>query len=475
MTYKKKDHKNKLLFLPLGGSGEIGMNLNLYHYDGKWIIVDMGIGFASGTIPGVDIIIPDTEFLEQIKDDILAIVITHAHEDHLGAIPYLWEFFPVDIYTTFFNAECIKSKLSRSDFKNRVKYQIQEAGKEFRIGAFALTFFQLCHSVPDMNAVLIKVGGKKIFHTGDWKFDDNPVIEVKDDKEQLKQIGELGIDAMICDSTNVLSEGHSGSEGDLQQSLIELIGKQKALTVIGCFASNVGRIVSIAKATSLAKKKLIICGASLDRIIGVARKSGYFDESLEIIPSEQFSKYKRSELVVLATGSQGEPKAALKRMALNSYPHVKLIKGDNVIFSSKIIPGNDKQILELFNIFSKREINIITERDHFVHVSGHPNREELRLMYELIKPKIAIPVHGEKYHIYEHCKFVKKLGIETIINISNGDCFEIDSRGLSAFKVQSGYVAIDGNSSNKSSGPLLVVSNNLIIVLLLADSWEESI
>jgi ribonuclease J len=455
MTYNKKVHKNKLLFLPLGGSGEIGMNLNLYHYNGKWLIIDMGIGFASGTIPGVDIIVPETEFLESIKDDILAIVITHAHEDHLGAIPYLWEFFPVDIYTTLFNVEFIKAKLSRSSFKNNVKYKIKKSGEAFQIGDFKLNFIQLCHSVPDMNAVLIEVGGKKIFHTGDWKFDDNPVLGKSNDLDQLKAIGDLGIDAMVCDSTNVLSEGKSGSEGELQKSLIDLIAKQKSLTVIGCFASNVARIISIAKAAKLANKKLMICGASLDRIITVAKKADILDDSIEIIPHEKFTKYKRSELVVLATGSQGEPKAALKRMAHNSYPNVKLIKGDTVIFSSKIIPGNDKQIIELFNIFAKRDINVITERDHFVHVSGHPNRDELSLMYDLIKPNIAIPVHGERYHLREHCKFAENLGVKTVINISNGNCFEVSEKGESVFKVNSGYVAVDGNS-------LLAVDSNII-------------
>ncbi len=455
MSYIKKDHKNKLLFLPLGGSGEIGMNLNLYHYKGKWIIIDMGIGFASGTIPGVDIIVPDTEFMETIKNDILGIVITHAHEDHLGAIPYLWEFFPLDIYTTNFNVEFIKAKLSRSSFKNKVKYNIKKSGESFKIGDFKLKFVQLCHSVPDMNAVLLEVGGKRIFHTGDWKFDDNPVLGKGNDLEQLKAIGNLGIDAMVCDSTNVLSEGQSGSEGKLQKSLIDLIAKQKSLTVIGCFASNVARILSIAKAAKLANKKLMVCGASLDRIITVARKAEILDDSVEIVPYDQFAKYKRSELVVLATGSQGEPKAALKRMAHNSYPYVKLIKGDTVIFSSKIIPGNDKQIIELFNIFAKRDINVITERDHFVHVSGHPNRDELKLMYDLIKPKIAIPVHGERYHLREHCSFAKTLGVKTVINISNGDCFEVSEQGLSAFKVTSGYVAIDGNS-------LLAVDSSII-------------
>ena len=229
----------------------------------------------------------------------MGIVITHAHEDHLGAIPYLWEFFPLDIYTTNFNVEFIKAKLSRSSFKNKVKYNIKKSGESFKIGDFKIKFIQLCHSVPDMNAVLMEAGGKKIFHTGDWKFDDNPVLGKSNDLEQLKAIGDLGVDAMVCDSTNVLSEGKSGSEGELQKSLIDLIAKQKSLTVIGCFASNVARILSIATAAKLANKKLMVCGASLTRIITVARKAEILDDSIEVIPHDQFAKYKDQNLLCL--------------------------------------------------------------------------------------------------------------------------------------------------------------------------------
>ena len=456
MEYSKAKHKNQLLFLPLGGSGEIGMNLNLYHFNGKWIIVDMGIGFASGQIPGVDIIVPETEFLQKIKDDLLAIVITHAHEDHLGAIPYLWEYFPLDIYTTNFNAEFLKAKLNYCDFKKRVKFSIQTQDKPFFIGDFKLNFIQLNHSVPEMNAILIEVDKKKIFHTADWKFDKNPVSGIIDDFDKLKQIGKSGINAMICDSTNVLSDGYSGSEGDLQQSLIKLINKQKNLTVISGFASNVGRIVSIVKSCVNANKKLVICGAAFDRIVTIAKNTGYIDKEVEILKPENIKQYKRNDLVILATGCQGEERAALRRIADNTYPNVKLQKGDTVIFSSKIIPGNDKKIMDLFNTLSMKEVNIITERDHFVHVSGHPNREELRLMYDFIQPRIAIPVHGEKYHLFEHCKFAKKLGVETVHNIANGYCIKINSNNIEKqFKVKSGYIAIDGNS-------LLPVDSNVI-------------
>jgi ribonuclease J len=447
MKFDIKKHKKDLLFLPLGGSGEIGMNLNLYHYHGKWLMVDLGIGFADDYMPGIDIIVPNPEGFLPYKDDLIGLVITHAHEDHLGAVQYLWELFKMPIYTTKFTANFLRSKLSEYPFAKDVKITEVEPNSSFKIQDFDIELVQLNHSIPEMNALIIRTDQGNIVHTGDWKFDANPVMGVTDEYTRLKEIGDEGVLAMVCDSTNVFSKGHSGSEGDLRESLKNIVAKQKKLVVIATFASNVARLDTIIRAAQEANRKVVICGRSIERAISVARQSGYLMDVEPFLDRRKVKNYQRHELLILSTGCQGELNAALNKIAHNDHPNVTLMPSDTVIFSSKIIPGNDKKIFALFNQLARKSINVMTERDHFVHVSGHPNRDELIRMYELIKPQIAIPVHGETAHIHEHASLAEELGVKQAARVSDGVCLKIHKDGFEkAGEIKSGYLGVDGNS-----------------------------
>lgn len=475
-----KKYKEEVLFVPLGGAGEIGMNLNLYQQDGKWIIIDMGIGFSNGTVPGVDIIVPDISFLQKIRKDIVAIVLTHGHEDHFGAIQYLYEYLPeLPIYATKFTAEFLRYKLKEYEFYNRVDIIEVVTDKKFEIENFQLEFLEINHSIPEMNAVIFYSNSGVIFHTGDWKFDKNPVVGRSDPLDRLAEIGKAGVRALICDSTNVLSQGHSGSEGDLQKSLIEIIKKQKNLVIVSCFASNVARIISILQACIESKRKLVICGRSFARIIEVAKKTGYLKKFPEIITLNQVKPYNRNQIMVLATGCQGEENAALMKFAKGSYPQLKLQKNDSVIFSSKIIPGNEKKIIPLMNVLAQRQVDVITEKDEFVHVSGHPNQDELKQMYELIKPASAIPVHGESFHLHAHVKFAQELGVNSSHYIKNGDCFFIGKKEIEKIgEVESGIMAVDGNSIIKIDHAILkqrkkMAESGVVIISLVAAGTKK--
>jgi ribonuclease J len=442
-----KKHKDELLFLPLGGSGEIGMNLNLYHLDGKWIMVDCGIGFADDYYPGAEIIVPDISFLHTIKKDLLGLVITHAHEDHVGAVPYLWEEFECPIYTTKFTAEFLKLKLLETDFGKRVKIHEIEPGKKFTLGGFEIEPIQLTHSIPEMNAMSIHTRLGTIMHTGDWKFDDNPVVGPASSYKVLKKKGDEGILAIVCDSTNVFTEGESGSELEVQKSLIKLIKACKNRVCVGTFASNLARVTSILAAAKAANRDVVVCGRSFWRLIEAAQASGYLKDAPRLINEKEAGKVPRSRALYLCTGSQAEPKAALSRIAEGTHPNLKLMPGDTVIFSSKVIPGNDILIYRMFNLLTLQGIEVITEKDHFVHVSGHPYRNELKRMYEYTKPKISIPVHGEARHIQEHAKLAKSLGVPHAVQIKNGDVMKIaPGKHEMIGTVESGKLAIDGRS-----------------------------
>ena len=446
MSLNLKQHKQDLLFLPLGGAGEIGMNLNLYYYQGKWLMVDLGIGFAEDNMPGIDILVPNPEGFLPYKDDLVGLVLTHAHEDHLGAVQYLWEVFKMPIYATKFTANFLRAKLAEYSFAKQVKIIEVEANSSFNIKPFDIEFLQLNHSIPEMNALILKTKQGKILHTGDWKFDINPVIGEPDDYKALKKLGDDGVLALVCDSTNVFSKGHSGSEGDLRESLKNIIKAQEKLVVVATFASNIGRLETIIKAAEYAGRKVVVCGRSIERAIRVAKESGYLKDIKPLISRDKIKKYRREELLILSTGCQGETNAAMSKIANNIHPNVKLLPKDTVIFSSKIIPGNDKKIYALFNQLARKGIYTMTERDHFVHVSGHPNRDELIKMYELIQPKIAIPVHGETTHIYEHAALAEEMGVRQAARISDGVCMKISNDGIERVgDVATGYLGVDGN------------------------------
>jgi ribonuclease J len=446
MSLNLKHHKNDLLFLPLGGSNEIGMNFNMYHLDGKWIIVDCGGGFADDFLPGVDLVVADTTFVTTNKKDIIAIILTHAHEDHVGGLGFMLQELSCPVYTTKFTANFIKGKLAEYSFDD--KPQIIEVMQQSKItlGPFDIEFVALTHSAPEMQALMIRTSAGNIFHTGDWKFDHDPLIGEVNDEKLLAALGKEGILALVCDSTNVFTEGNSGSEGDLRKSLVELISACPKMVVVTTFASNLARVETVIHAAAQAGRKVALCGRSMHKVFQAAQDSGYLLDVNNIIDDREIGRYKRNEVLVLATGCQGEPMAATAKMANKSHPTVRLAPGDTVMFSSKIIPGNDKKIFRMFNIFVRDGIEVITERDHFVHVSGHPSREELHKMYDLLKPTIAVPVHGEPVHLHEHVKLAKTWGTKHAIEVENGLVVKLDPHEPKALgKVQSGYMAVDGN------------------------------
>ena len=446
MSFDIKKHKNDLIFIPLGGANEIGMNVNLYQYQGKWLMVDLGAGFADSYYPGVDMIVAEINYISQQRDKLLGIVLTHAHEDHLGAVQYLWGELRCPIYATKFTANFLKAKLKETDFAKEVQIIEIESKSTIKIGPFNIETIPLTHSTPEMQSLMIRTDVGNIFHTGDWKFDPNPMLGDIGDQNRLKEIGDEGVLALIGDSTNVFNDTHSGSEGELRKSLIDLVLGCKKMVVVTTFASNVARIESILKAAEVSGRKVVMAGRSLWRILDAAKASGYLLDLPEVYKPEDIGKIKREKVLVISTGCQGEPMAATTKMANKTHPNIRLSPGDAVIFSSKIIPGNDKKIFRLINLLISQEVEVLTEKDHFVHVSGHPSQQELKKMYELVRPEIAIPVHGELMHIHEHIKLAKEWGIPGAIQVSNGDVIKLAPGKASVIdKVESGYLGVDGN------------------------------
>ncbi len=448
IKFNLKKHRDDLLFIPLGGSGEIGMNLNVYHLDGKLLLVDFGAGFAEDYLPGVDMIVSDTSFLDEHKSDIVGLVLTHAHEDHLGAIPYLWEEYSnIPIYATPFTAAFLKEKLNDSRMgKVNANIKIVKPGSSFKVGPFDLEMVEITHSIPEMNGVFIKTKHGNIFHSGDWKLDPRPMAGKVTDENKLKKYGDAGVLAMVSDSTNVFSKGHSCSEGDLRESLVNLVASCDKMVVVTTFASNIARIESIAEAARRNDRKVILAGRSLWRLVRAAKETGYLQDAPDFLEDDHIKKYPREKLLVISTGCQGEPLAATNKIATGTHRNIVVRPGDSIIFSSKIIPGNDKRIFRLFNNFIKLGTEVLTERDHFVHVSGHPNVEEVKKMYEMIRPQVAIPVHGEHIHLHEQCRLARSWGVPETIQVENGVVVKLaPGTPEKVTMVQAGEMAIDGN------------------------------
>lgn len=474
MSKRFEKYNKDFLFLPLGGSGEIGMNFNLYQYDGKWIIVDCGAGFAEDFLPGIDMIVPDISFIQEIKDDLLGIILTHAHEDHLGAVQYLWYDIGCPVYATPFTATFLEAKLAdvSEELKRSVPIHKVKPGSSFEIGPFHIHMIGLTHSAPEMNALIVETPLGKVLHTGDWKFDPQPVIGPPSEEDKLIRHGDDGVLAIIGDSTNVFKDGHSGSEGDLQASLIELIGEAKRMVVVTTFASNLARIDTVARAAVAHNRKLVVVGRSLWRIIHAAKACGYLQE-YEFLDDRSIRGIPRESILLLATGCQGEPLAVMNKLAKRAHPHLHVLPGDMVIFSSKIIPGNDKRIFRLFNEFISLGIEVITEKDHFVHVSGHPSKDELKKMMQLIRPQIVIPVHGERVHMHEHAKLAKSVGIPYPMQIENGDVIRLaPGTPQKVERVDVGLLGIDGYFLLAPSSPVMKLRRRmrdagLVMVILM--------
>ncbi len=459
--------KDELLFCPLGGSGEIGMNMNLYAFGNeenrKWIVVDMGVTFADDSIPGIDLIFPDPSFLVDKKKDLLGIVLTHAHEDHIGAIAHIWPQLNCYIYATPFTAALVQEKFKEKKIDISGKIKIVQLNSNLKLGPFDIDFVTLTHSILEPNGLSINTPLGTVLHTGDWKIDPNPLVGKNIDKQKLIEIGKKGVIAMICDSTNVLYPGRAGSESDVRDSLLNIIEKQKKKIIITSFASNVARMETVFYCAKKTNRKICLVGRSMLRIYKAARQCGYLGNLLEPIDVKDSKKIPREEIIFLCTGSQGEPMGAMNRVINDTHPDVYIEAGDTIIFSSKMIPGNEKKLYKLQNLITKKDINLITEENAFVHVSGHPNRDDLKDMYSWVKPNCVIPVHGEHRHMKEHISFSKEMQVPYSLQVENGDIIKlIPSKNAKIVdKAPSGKMYLDGEVSVNSESRSIKERRNL--------------
>ena len=443
--------KDELLYCPLGGAGEIGMNMNLFGYgqedDHKWIMVDVGVTFADDTIPGVDLIYPDPGYAEDKKDNFLGIILTHAHEDHIGAITHVWPKFKCKIYATPFTAALVTEKFREKKIDITSYLQIVQLGSTINLKPFKIEFITMTHSIVEPNGLRIETPAGSILHTGDWKCDPNPLVGDNMNSKRLIEIGKEGVLTMICDSTNVLSVGRSGSEKDVRDSMLKIIEKQKKRVIVTSFASNVARMETIFYCAEKTGRNISLVGRSMHRIYKAAKQCGYLSDVIEPIDPRDAKNISSEKIIYLCTGSQGEPMGAMNRISNYIHPDVFVEAGDTVIFSSKIIPGNEKKLYKLHNQLVREGINVISEETDFVHVSGHPNRDDLKDMYEWIQPNSIIPVHGEQRHMLEHINFAKKLNVPHPIKVENGDIVRIfpgDSPEVFD-KAPYGKIFLDGN------------------------------
>ena len=436
-------------FLPLGGTGEIGMNLNLYGYgEGKdidWFMVDCGVTFSQAGLPGIDLQMPDPTFIASQKEKLMGIILTHAHEDHIGAMPFIWPYFKCPIYTTEFTAALLIEKFDEYNIDYTNKIIIHNDGEIINIGNFQVKAIGLTHSIPEMNALLIKSPSANIFHTGDWKIDKDPIVGDGFNKEKLLDFENIEIDALVCDSTNAMTPGISGSELSVKNSLEEIIGKIEGRIFLSTFASNVARLCSVAEAAAKHDRHVVLSGRGMHRIVNAAKSVGLLGGLPDFVDEENAGYLPAEKTLILCTGSQGEYRAALSKIARDEHQHIVAEKGDTVIFSSKIIPGNEAGIMNLQNQFAKKDIKIITGKDEFVHVSGHPCQDELIEMYNLIQPKSIIPVHGEFRHLVANANLAKNNGIKKSLVIENGTVVKISSKDISIDQqVESGRLYKDG-------------------------------
>ena len=461
--------KEELLFCPLGGSGEIGMNMNLYAYgkedDQKWIIVDLGVTFADDSIPGIDLIMPDPGFIIDKKDDLLGIVLTHAHEDHIGAVAHIWPELRCKLYATPFTAALITEKFKEKKIDISSFLKIVPLNSKIKLGAFEIDFVTLTHSILEPNGLSIKTPLGTILHTGDWKIDPNPLIGNKIDEDKLKKIGDGGVSAMICDSTNIFSPGRAGSESDVRDSLLRIMESKTKRILVTSFASNVARMESVFYRAKKTGRAICLVGRSMHRIFKAAKKCGYLKGLIDPIEPRESKKVAKNKILYLATGSQGEPMGAMNRIVNGSHPEVFLEEGDCVIFSSKIIPGNEKKLYNLQNQIVRNNIEIISEENAFVHVSGHPNRDDLKDMYKWVKPKSVIPVHGEHRHMQEHVNFAREMQVPKTLLIENGDIIKLlpgDAPKV-VDKAPSGRVYLDGSINVETDAQSIKDRKNLSI------------
>jgi ribonuclease J len=435
----------ELIFCALGGSGEIGMNVNLYGCRGQWIMVDLGLTFADQSFPGVELILPDLEFIENQQERLAGIVLTHGHEDHIGALPYLAEELKSPLYATPFTAGLIAGKLEEEGLIGHVKLNVIERGGSIELGPFRVSFVALSHSIPEGNGLLIETPFGNVFHTGDWKIDETPVLGEPPSPDVLKAIGDEGVLALVCDSTNVFQDAPSGSEESVHEGLLTKVAEAKGRVLVTTFASNAARLQTIGRVARETDRQVCIAGRSLERILRVAQSTGYLRDFPPPIGFDEAMRLPRGDVLIIATGGQGEPRAALGRIASGTH-ELKLSDGDTVIFSSRIIPGNEVAIGRIMNQLSTLGVNIVTERQAHVHVSGHPGRPELIQMYDWVRPQIVVPVHGEPRHLAEHARLALANGIPKAVVQKNGDVIRLAPDGPKKLdEVRVGQLVLDGD------------------------------
>ncbi|HEX8191816.1 MAG TPA: ribonuclease J [Allosphingosinicella sp.] len=469
---------NELLFLALGGSGEIGMNVNLYGCDGKWIMVDLGMTFADPFYPGIELILPDLTFIEERRKDLLGIVLTHGHEDHIGAIPYLAADLGVPLYATPFTAGLIAGKLEEEGLADEVEVKVIDLGGTFRMGPFGLTFVPLAHSIPEGNALLIETPHGNVFHTGDWKLDDAPQLGDPVTEEELRAIGDKGVLALVCDSTNVFQEHASGSEATVREGLDRVVAEAEGRVLVTTFASNAARLRTLGQVARDTGRQVCVAGRSLDRILKVAKSVGYLTDFPDTVDFDTAMKLPRRDVMIIATGGQGENRAALSRIAFDQHK-ISVEKGDLVVFSSKQIPGNEIAIGRIQNMLAEKGVSMITDRQAPVHVSGHPGRPELASMYEWIRPEIIVPVHGETRHLMEHDRFARSRGVPRGIVQTNGQLVRLAPDGpVKIGEERVGRLILDGDVILNADGTTMnerrkLAQNGQISVAVALDDKDR--
>ena len=462
----------ELLFCALGGSGEIGMNVNLYGADGKWLMVDLGMTFGANEYPGTELVFADLEFIEERKQDLLGVVLTHAHEDHIGAVPYFAQELGVPLYATPFTARLVADKLQEAGLLKEVQLKVIDHLEPFQLGPFSMRYLPLAHSIAEGNALVIETPYGRVFHTGDWKLDDDPLVGVPATAAELTAIGDEGVLALVCDSTNVFNPNSSGSEGAVRAALLDEVARHRGKRVlVTTFASNVARLQTLGEVAVATKRRLCVAGRSLDRIIRTAQASGYLKNLPDLVDFDSAMNLPRGEVLILATGGQGEPRAALSRIAEGNH-QIALEAGDVVLFSSRQIPGNEIAIGRIQNRLAGRDITMVTDRQAEIHVSGHPGRPELEAMYDWLRPEILVPVHGELRHMREQARVGRAKGIAKTVVQQNGDMIRLaPGKPGKISEVRAGRLVLDGDILTPADGEAIVMrrrlaANGLLIVVL---------
>ncbi|MEQ9609223.1 MAG: ribonuclease J [Kiloniellaceae bacterium] len=464
-----------LYFVPLGGTGEIGMNLNLYGHKGAWLMVDLGIIFGDPRLPGIDVEMPDPEFIVQRREDLAGLILTHAHEDHIGAVPYLWPELRCPVYATKFTAALVRRKLAEVGLLDEVPLIEVPLSGTFQVGPFEIELVTLTHSIPEPNAVIIRTAAGTVLHTGDWKFDPEPLVGETYDAQRLKALADENVLAMVCDSTNSMVWGEAGSESDVRRHLLEVVRPLKKRVAVACFASNVARLETVIHVAEECGRRVCLLGRSMHRIVECAREAGYLRDHQPFVSEDEIDFLPREAVLLLCTGSQGEPRAALWRIARGDHPSVALDAGDTVVFSSRVIPGNETTIFELQNSLAEMGIAVVTDHDHEIHVSGHPGRDELIQMYQWVRPQVAVPVHGEARHLAAHAEIAKQCQVPQqivgrngmVVRLAPGNAEVVDT-------VSSGRLVYDGRrllsrDSSVLKGRQRMMFNGAVAVTLVMD------